>query len=113
MSILRLLPMPPARIVGGRIEFEGRDLLDLSEPEMREVRGNAISMIFQEPMTSLNPVLTIGRQIAEALVLHRGLSRARGAGARGRDAAQGAASRSPSGAWRSIRTSSRAACASA
>ena len=74
MSILRLLPMPPARIAGGRIEFEGRNLLELSEPEMRKVRGNAISMIYQEPMTSLNPVLTIGRQIAEALVLHRGLS---------------------------------------
>ena len=74
MSILRLLPMPPARIAGGRIEFEGRNLLELSEPEMRKVRGNAISMIFQEPMTSLNPVLTIGRQIAEALVLHRGMS---------------------------------------
>jgi peptide/nickel transport system ATP-binding protein len=54
--------------------FEGRDLLELPEPEMRKIRGNAISMIFQEPMTSLNPVLTIGRQIAEALVLHRGLS---------------------------------------
>jgi peptide/nickel transport system ATP-binding protein len=74
MSILRLLPMPPARIAAGRIEFDGRNLLDLAEPEMRKVRGNAISMIFQEPMTSLNPVLTVGRQIAEALVLHRGLS---------------------------------------
>jgi len=74
MSILRLLPMPPARIAGGRIEFEGRNLLDLSEPDMRKVRGNAISMIFQEPMTSLNPVLTIGRQISEALVLHRGMT---------------------------------------
>jgi peptide/nickel transport system ATP-binding protein len=74
MSILRLLPMPPARIVEGRIAFDGRDLLGLPEPEMRAIRGNAIAMIFQEPMTSLNPVLTIGRQIAEALVLHRGLS---------------------------------------
>ena len=74
MSILRLLPMPPARIAEGRIEFDGRNLLELSEPQMREVRGNAISMIFQEPMTSLNPVLTVGRQIAEALVLHRGMS---------------------------------------
>jgi peptide/nickel transport system ATP-binding protein len=74
MSILRLLPMPPARFAAGRIEFEGRNLLDLTEPEMREVRGNLVSMIFQEPMTSLNPVLTIGRQVAEALVLHRGLS---------------------------------------
>jgi peptide/nickel transport system ATP-binding protein len=74
MSILRLLPMPPARIVEGRIVFEGRDLLGLAEAEMRRIRGNAIAMIFQEPMTSLNPVLTIGRQIAEALVLHRGLA---------------------------------------
>jgi peptide/nickel transport system ATP-binding protein len=74
MSILRLLPMPPARIAGGRIVFEGRDLLALDEAEMRRVRGNLISMVFQEPMTSLNPVLTIGRQVAEVLVLHRGLS---------------------------------------
>ena len=74
MSILRLLPMPPARIADGRIEFDGRNLLDLTEPEMRKVRGNAISMIFQEPMTSLNPVLTIGRQISEALMLHRGMN---------------------------------------
>jgi peptide/nickel transport system ATP-binding protein len=76
MSILRLLPTPPARYVEGRVEFDGRDLLALPEPEMRKIRGNAIAMIFQEPMTSLNPVLTIGRQIAEALVLHRGLSQA-------------------------------------
>ena len=74
LSILRLLAMPPARIVDGRIEFDGRDLLALSEPEMRAVRGNAISMIFQEPMTSLNPVLTVGRQIAESLEVHRGMS---------------------------------------
>jgi peptide/nickel transport system ATP-binding protein len=74
MSILRLLPMPPARIAADRIEFDGRNLLELTEPEMRKIRGNAISMIFQEPMTSLNPVLTVGRQIAEALVLHRGMS---------------------------------------
>jgi peptide/nickel transport system ATP-binding protein len=73
MSILRLLPMPPARIAGGRIEFDGRNLLELSEPEMRQVRGNLISMVFQEPMSSLNPVLTIGRQVAEVLMLHRGL----------------------------------------
>ena len=75
MSILRLLPMPPARIVAGSITFDGRDLLGLSEDEMRNVRGNLISMIFQEPMTSLNPVLTIGDQVAEALMLHRGLDR--------------------------------------
>jgi len=75
LSVLRLLPMPPARIVAGRVLFDGRDLLQVSDKEMRDVRGNAISMIFQEPMTSLNPVLTVGRQIAETLVLHRGLSR--------------------------------------
>src|SRR5437667_7136323 len=75
LSILRLIASPPGRTVGGRVIFEGRDLLALPEAEMRKVRGDAISMIFQEPMTSLNPVLTIGHQIAEALVLHRGLSR--------------------------------------
>ena len=75
LSILRLIASPPGRIVAGRLAFQGRDLLALPEGEMRRVRGNEISMIFQEPMTSLNPVLTIGRQIAEALTLHRGLSR--------------------------------------
>ncbi len=74
MSILRLLPQPPARIETGSIRFDGRDLLGLSESAMRNVRGNEISMIFQEPMTSLNPVLTVGRQIAESIVLHQGLS---------------------------------------
>ena len=74
LSILRLIASPPGRIVAGRVLFEGNDLLALSEDEMRAVRGNAISMIFQEPMTSLNPALTVGRQIAESLVLHRGLS---------------------------------------
>ena len=75
LSIMRLIASPPGRTVAGAIRFDGRDLLGLSEPEMRQVRGNEISMIFQEPMTSLNPVLTIGGQIAEALVLHRGLGR--------------------------------------
>jgi peptide/nickel transport system ATP-binding protein len=75
LSILRLIPSPPGRIVSGAIRFAGRDLLDLTESEMRDVRGNDISMIFQEPMTSLNPVLTIGRQIAETLTLHQGLDR--------------------------------------
>src|ERR1700726_3769130 len=75
LSILRLIPSPPGRIVSGAIHFAGRDLLGLSETEMRQVRGNEISMIFQEPMTSLNPVLTIGRQIAETLTLHQGLDR--------------------------------------
>ncbi len=75
LSVLRLVPSPPGKIVSGRIRFAGRELLDLSEAEMRDVRGNDISMIFQEPMTSLNPVLTIGHQIAETLTLHQGLDR--------------------------------------
>jgi oligopeptide/dipeptide ABC transporter ATP-binding protein len=75
LSILRLVANPPGRIVGGAIRFEGRNLLELSETEMESIRGNAISMIFQEPMTSLNPLFTVGRQIAEAVALHQGLSR--------------------------------------
>jgi peptide/nickel transport system ATP-binding protein len=74
LSILRLIPSPPGRIVDGRVKFQGRDLLDLSERSMRAIRGDEISMIFQEPMTSLNPVLKIGRQITETLTLHRGLN---------------------------------------
>ncbi len=73
MSILRLIQEPPGKIAG-RISFQGRDLLQLPEAEMRRLRGNDISMIFQEPMTSLNPVLTIGRQIGETLRLHQGLN---------------------------------------
>jgi peptide/nickel transport system ATP-binding protein/oligopeptide transport system ATP-binding protein len=76
MSILRLNPVPPTIYAGGRIVFKGQDLLQLSEPAMRKVRGNEIAMIFQEPMTSLNPVFTVGSQIMEALKLHRGLRRA-------------------------------------
>jgi peptide/nickel transport system ATP-binding protein len=74
LSIMRLVPSPPGRIVGGAVKLNGRDLLALDEAEMRDVRGNEISMIFQEPMTSLNPVLTIGSQIVEAIKLHRDLS---------------------------------------
>ena len=81
LSILRLVPSPPGRIVGGAIRFEGVDLLQIGEGEMRRIRGNEISMIFQEPMTSLNPVLTVSRQITETLILHQGL-RARAAAAR-------------------------------
>ncbi len=75
LSIMRLIPNPPGRIVGGEIYFEGRDLLKLSEDQMRRVRGRKIAMIFQDPMTSLNPVLTINRQISEALQLHLGLDK--------------------------------------
>ena len=72
MSILRLIQEPPGKIAGS-IRFDGKDLLALSEVEMRTIRGNAISMIFQEPMTSLNPVLTVGKQIGETLRLHQGM----------------------------------------
>jgi peptide/nickel transport system ATP-binding protein len=73
MSILRLIPEPPGKIAGS-IRFEGRDLLSVSEQDMRAIRGNAISMIFQEPMTSLNPVLTVGKQIGETVRLHQGMN---------------------------------------
>src|SRR5207302_9177185 len=76
LSLLRLIPDPPGRITEGQIIFAGRDLLRLSDEEIRQVRGADIGMIFQEPMTSLNPVLTIGRQITETLEQHRGADRA-------------------------------------
>ncbi len=75
LSIMRLVSDPPGKIEGGRIRFNGRDLLTLSDEEMCEVRGNDVAMIFQEPMTSLNPVLTCGWQIAEVVELHQGVSR--------------------------------------
>ena len=74
LSIMRLLAKPAGRIVAGRILFEGRNLLELSDEEMREHRGRDIAMIFQEPMTSLNPVLTIGFQIMEPLLIHLGMN---------------------------------------
>jgi oligopeptide transport system ATP-binding protein len=74
MSLMRLIPTPPGRIVEGEVVFDGKDLLKLNDEGIRRVRGNDIAMIFQDPMTSLNPVLTIGRQIAEALELHKGMS---------------------------------------
>jgi peptide/nickel transport system ATP-binding protein len=75
LSLMRLIPEPPGRIVSGSVKLAGRDLVALDETAMRKVRGKDISMIFQEPMTSLNPVMTVGNQIAEALLLHEGLSR--------------------------------------
>jgi peptide/nickel transport system ATP-binding protein len=75
LSVMRLVPDPPGRIVGGSIVLEGVDLLGLDEASMRQIRGNRISMIFQEPMTSLNPVMRIGDQITEAVCLHRPMSR--------------------------------------
>ena len=75
MSIMRLIPYPPGVIVGGEILFKGKDLLQVSEEEMRHIRGEQIAMIFQEPTTSLNPVITVKRQISESLELHRGLDK--------------------------------------
>jgi len=75
MSIMRILPDPPGRVEGGCVIFEGRDLLKLPEPEMRKVRGGRIGMVFQEPMTSLNPVFTIGDQVSEALIVHKGMTK--------------------------------------
>ena len=76
LSVMRLLPTPPGQIVRGRVRLRGRDLLTLPEPEMRSIRGNEIGMIFQEPMSNLNPLLTVGEQIAEVVRLHQGLKRA-------------------------------------
>ena len=75
MSLMRLIPNPPGKIVDGDILFEGKSILSLSEEEMRDVRGNKMSVIFQEPMTSLNPVFTVGYQISEAVILHQKLSK--------------------------------------
>src|SRR5688572_32465594 len=74
MSIMRLIPWPPGRIVGGQILFKGKDLATISDEELRKIRGNKISMIFQDPMTSLNPYLRISKQIGEVLELHQGMS---------------------------------------
>ncbi len=77
LSILRLIPYPPGKIVGGEIRFRGKNLLELSEDDMRSVRGKEISMIFQEPMTSLNPVFRIGDQMAEVVMLHQKVNRSK------------------------------------
>ena len=74
LSVMQLLPKPPARYAAGRILYKGRDLLRASDAEMRHIRGNEISMIFQDPMTSLNPVLTVGEQLTEAITLHQNVS---------------------------------------
>jgi oligopeptide transport system ATP-binding protein len=75
LSIMRLIPDPPGKVVGGEVLFEGRDLLKMDPDEIRRIRGNKIAMIFQDPMTSLNPVLTIGRQVSESLELHLGMDK--------------------------------------
>ncbi|MFE0557699.1 ABC transporter ATP-binding protein [Paenibacillus sp. NPDC058910] len=75
LSVLKLIPQPPGKITGGSILFKGQDIVPLKERELRQIRGNAISMIFQEPMTSLNPLFTVGQQIGETVRLHRGVSK--------------------------------------
>ncbi|MDP9375212.1 MAG: ABC transporter ATP-binding protein [Chloroflexota bacterium] len=75
MSIMRLIPMPPGKIVDGQVVFQGKDVLKMNDEQIRHIRGNEIAMIFQDPMTSLNPVLTVGRQIGESLELHKGMSK--------------------------------------
>ncbi|MDO9107585.1 MAG: ABC transporter ATP-binding protein [Coriobacteriia bacterium] len=76
LTMMRLVPMPPGRVEGGEVMFKGRSLLDMTDAEIRSVRGNEIAMIFQDPMTSLNPVYRIGRQLAEPLMLHKGMNKA-------------------------------------
>lgn len=73
--MMQLIPNPPGKITGGEILYKGRDLVKASEKEMQKIRGNEISMIFQEPMTSLNPIIKCGKQIAESLRLHRGMDK--------------------------------------
>ena len=75
LTIMRLIPMPPGRVEGGDVLFRGESLLKMSDNEIRKIRGNRIAMVFQDPMTSLNPVYRIGRQIAEPLILHKGMSK--------------------------------------
>ena len=73
--MMRLIPMPPGKVVGGDVKFKGESLLTMSDDDIRKIRGNEIAMIFQDPMTSLNPVYRVGRQIAEPLQLHKGMSK--------------------------------------
>ncbi len=112
LAAMRLLPEPKIRIGSGRILFDGIDLAQASAREMRAIRGGRIGMIFQEPMTSLNPVLTVGEQIAEPLIIHRRLGKA-AAMARAAECWNWSASPSPAAPSPAIRTSSRAASASA
>ena len=113
LSLMRLVPDPPGRIAGGTVKLAGVDLLALSEEAMRGVRGKDIAMIFQEPMTSLNPVLTIGSQIAEVLLLHENISHQQALGQGDRHAAARPHSRTGAARRANIRISCPAACASA
>src|SRR5512137_1997674 len=75
LSLMRLIPEPPGRIVNGEVLFKGNDLLKITKSSMQDIRGSEIAMVFQDPMTSLNPVLTVGYQISEALMVHEGISK--------------------------------------
>jgi peptide/nickel transport system ATP-binding protein len=112
LSLMRLTARDSSRVTGS-VMLGSRDLLRLPEPEMRQVRGDEIAMIFQEPMTSLNPVLTIGFQVSEALILHRGHVASRGGGRDGAAPREGAHPGRESRASTNTRTAFRAACASA
>ena len=113
LAIIRLLPKPAGRIEGGQVLFDGVDLVTMSESDVREIRGRDIAMIFQDPMTSLNPVLTIEEQMVETIQAHRKVDTADGAQPGGRAARDGRDPAGRSGASRRTRTSSRAGCASA
>ena len=113
LTIMRLLDIPPAEIVEGEVWFDGREILRIPIDEMRRIRGNDMAMIFQEPLTSLNPVFTVGDQIAEQVELHMKVGQEGGLGPGDRGARASSASRSPSGGSSSTRTRCRAACASA
>ena len=111
LAIMGLLPKGSAD-VSGHVGFEGNNLLDLTDMAMRDLRGDRLAMIFQEPMTSLNPAYTIGEQIIETLVRHRGLNRAQARAARS-SFCETSEFRRPNNEWTNIRTSFPAACASA
>ena len=106
---MRLVPSPPGRTVAGEVIFEGEDLLKMDDAEMRNIRGNRIAMVFQEPMTSLNPVLTIGRQLTETLELHQGMSKQQ-ARTRAAELLQTVGIRTPEPGWLTTHTSSAAVC---
>ena len=112
MSIMRLIPEPPGKVVSGDIRFKGQSILAMSEKEQRALRGNRIAMIFQDPMTSLNPVYRIGKQIAEPLRLHKGMNRARTAGRPPSSYSRRSVSRRPRSGRGATRMSSRAGCGS-
>jgi ABC-type microcin C transport system duplicated ATPase subunit YejF len=112
LAVMGLVPSPPGRVVAGEIRFEGRQLLQADAETLRRIRGRKIGMIFQEPMTALNPVLTIGRQVAEPLIAHLGVSRSEALKKAGRWLDFGYASRQRSNSWGPTPTSYPAACAS-